>query len=696
MSPLHKIGRHRSLRNLSKGLAAIVCVLLAGASTCFGQAVSFRYFHDDASELFRILDSTGTLIEYIYDASGNITQVNRSTIPPASLAILNITPLSGPAGQSITIYGQNFSAVAANDLVQFGGVTAVVVSASSTALVVQEPSGFSSGLVSVTVNGVTVTSGTLLFTPPPTITSITPLYGTIGQTLTGVMVQGFNLNGATFNLSGGGAVTTVSTSSTSATLNITLGSTPGPFVLVATGLSGPSSSVPATGDYIIIYNTPGNNYSAMLFSVFNPYGPTPLYPPGTNEADLTFSVFNPYGSTPLYPPGTNETDLTFSVFNPYGPTPLFPPGTNETDQTFSVFNPLSPPGTTPPVPPGSNEAWQLFSTQNQLNGTVTAPLLISVSHGPQRVDLGGPGEILPVSRPPLNLIAGQSVELAVQPALFLQYLEIDADKAFLASSTTGSLSLPLTAPFGVDSFSLRGFGYTTFGSISDTLDETVRVIADPGRTIAGQVTDLSGAPVPGAMVTWQAQGLAAEYYRIGAELRAIPDLRGGPARMAFLGALNYPNPQQVFGTDPMGVGLGGNYAARFSGKLEVDTAGIYQLGLRAHRGARVRIDGQMVAEASATGADAVLAMGSANLTAGTHDIEVTQFESGGAAALQLLWTPPGGVQTVVPPASITAEAPALWRVVTGSDGRFVLHVPAALDGVVVKLAEGGGSVQVDQ
>jgi hypothetical protein len=75
---------------------------------------------------------------------------------------------------------------------------------------------------------------------------------------------------------------------------------------------------------------------------------------------------------------------------------------------------------------------------------------------------------------------------------------------------------------------------------------------------------------------------------------------------------------------------------------------------------------------------------------------VTHFESGGAAVLQLLWTPPGGVQTVVPPEAITSEAPIFWRAVTGSDGRFVLHVPLALDGVVVNLAAGVGSVQIDQ
>jgi len=652
----------RTLRRVL-GLACLPLCLCATTTT-------FRYFYDDANELFRVLDSTGTLIEYDYDPSGNITQVNRSTVSPSSLAILNVTPLSGGTGQNVTIYGQNFSPSAAGDVVQFGGVMATVVSASSGALVVQVPAGFSTGQVTVTVNGITANSGTLAFVPPPSITSITPEYGTIGQTLTGVVVQGGNLSGASFNLSGGGTVTAVTTSATQATVNITFGSSPGVYVMVATTSSGSSTSQTTSGDFMIVFNTAGNNYSDMLYSVFNATGNTPYYPPGTNDTGLVFSVFNATGNAPDYPAGSNYTDFLFSVFNATGATPFYPAG--------------------------ANLAWQLFSEQNP-TGARTASVPISVSPTGRPVNLvAESGDELPSGRPPVKLIAGQSVEIKIQPSLFLHYLELDADNAALASSTTGSLSLPLTAPFGVDSFALRAFGYTSFGATSDSLTETVRVEADPGRTITGTVTDANSAPLPGAVVTWQAQGLTAEYYGFGEQLTAIPELRKQPTRMSFLGALNYPNPQQIFGLDPMGVGLGANYGSRLAGKLQVDTAGLYQFELVAHRGARLTIDGQVAAEGATTGAEAIAAIGSMNLAAGVHEIVVTHFESSGAAALQLLWTVPGGVQTVLPASAITAEAPPQWRAITGSDGRFVLQVPAALDGVVVKLVTGAGSVQIDR
>ena len=97
-------------------------------------------------------------------------------------------------------------------------------------------------------------------------------------------------------------------------------------------------------------------------------------------------------------------------------------------------------------------------------------------------------------------------------------------------------------------------------------------------------------------MTWQAQGLTAEYYGFGEQLSGDSRSAQRLARMSFLGALNYPNPQQVFGLDPMGVGLGANYGSRLAGKLQVDTAGLYQFELVAHRGARLTIDGQVVAE----------------------------------------------------------------------------------------------------
>jgi protocatechuate 3,4-dioxygenase beta subunit len=65
---------------------------------------------------------------------------------------------SGSEGSTIVITGTNFSTTAASNTVTIGGVVATVVSATATQLVVTVPSGAISGVITVTVGGVTATS----------------------------------------------------------------------------------------------------------------------------------------------------------------------------------------------------------------------------------------------------------------------------------------------------------------------------------------------------------------------------------------------------------------------------------------------------------------------------------------------------------------------------------------------------------
>src|SRR5262245_58290500 len=95
-----------------------------------------RYFYDDANQLARALDGTGTLLEYVYDPAGSISEIRRSAVAPGSLSILYLSPLNSGAGQTVTIYGQNFSPFPGGNVVQIGGVLATVVSATSNQLVV--------------------------------------------------------------------------------------------------------------------------------------------------------------------------------------------------------------------------------------------------------------------------------------------------------------------------------------------------------------------------------------------------------------------------------------------------------------------------------------------------------------------------------------------------------------------------------
>ncbi len=83
----------------------------------------------------------------------------------AQVPIINsFLPASGAIGSSITITGSNFNAIAANNIVFFGGVRATVIAASSTSLTVIVPAGTGYEPISVSVNGLTAFSSSKFVT----------------------------------------------------------------------------------------------------------------------------------------------------------------------------------------------------------------------------------------------------------------------------------------------------------------------------------------------------------------------------------------------------------------------------------------------------------------------------------------------------------------------------------------------------
>jgi hypothetical protein len=86
-----------------------------------------------------------------------ISNVQRTTFNVASPSpsITSFSPTSGPIGTRVTITGTNFSTTAANNIVYFGAVKAMVTTATSTSLTVSVPTGATYQPISVTVGGLT-------------------------------------------------------------------------------------------------------------------------------------------------------------------------------------------------------------------------------------------------------------------------------------------------------------------------------------------------------------------------------------------------------------------------------------------------------------------------------------------------------------------------------------------------------------
>ncbi len=622
--------------------------------------VGMRYFYDDAGQLFRVLDSTGTLLEYDYDPVGNIAAINRSTVAPASLAVLNMTPLITAAGRTVTIYGQNFSPNAAGNIVTINGVTATVLLASSTTLVVQLGAGTMSGPVSVTVNGVTATSGNLqLSTAVPAITSVTPDSGLSNQSST-IAVTGTHLTGSFFDLSGSGsAINAIVSDDGHATLQAPR-SSPGTYAVVATNLSGSSSATVSVANRFTVISEPGSAFFEI--SVLNQ---------GWISADIP-TPGNLNVNSALAP--------TVSALNQaWIPADIPSPG----DLTLN--------GANAPTVSALNQAWNPANIPSPGDLQVAAGLLVSANNtattGPSLFDptfgakvIGGGSATGPVDLSSVNdgdaLIVGQTVRFRLYPP----------DATFIASDfLVNGVPLPIhspfealvTAPAGVPSLDLQAVAYASNGSIWRSPIKRMQVVSDPGRVVNGRALRAGGGTFAPRAATMRVNGLTAEYFQAGSVPQSWHAFSGTPDLRGFVTALNQPDPAMVFGRDPFGTGFAAGYVARYLGEVQALVTGEYQLFLDGPVGERLMIDGQVALE-TPMGQFVPNATAQVTLEAGWHNIEIDTYQTGSNPALQLSWQQPNGQREVVRPESFATRV--LVRAVGDLNGSLQLGpLPSVLN-----------------
>ncbi len=143
-----------------------------------------NYVYDEVGRLVSVVSPTET-VTYTYDSVGNLLSISRSNSNLPS--ITGFTPNSGAVGASVTIYGTAFSSTPGLNTVNFNGVAATVVSASSTQIVTSVPAGATTGTISVnTPTGLATSSApfTVSTSTAPTITNFTPTIGTADTALT--------------------------------------------------------------------------------------------------------------------------------------------------------------------------------------------------------------------------------------------------------------------------------------------------------------------------------------------------------------------------------------------------------------------------------------------------------------------------------------------------------------------------------
>jgi len=360
-----------------RALTGLIFLFVVGfASPLWAQSgASVQYIHDPLGRLTTVVDPSGNVATYNYDAVGNLLSITRSTSSPSALAILGFSPAQGSVGQTVAIQGQNFSATPSANTVKFNGTAATVTAATTNSLTVSVPTGATTGPISVTVGTATVTSSNnFTVLSVPVITSVSPALALNTPTISSFQVTGTNLTAATFSFLPTFSPRPITISNvvinsngTSATMTLTLASNAlGSFTLVATNSFGSSTSISSASNALTIVSSDPN-------ADFDGDGLTNIY-----EAAIATNYANPSTAGDGLPDG-------WAVF--YGLNPLNPSAAGQTApngltylQSFqSGLNPLIP----NLVPPAVSNVFPANGATNYpTNGVIvvrfTEPLLAGV------------------------------------------------------------------------------------------------------------------------------------------------------------------------------------------------------------------------------------------------------------------------------------------------------------------------------
>lgn len=218
--------------------------------------------------------------------------------------IKSISPVSGPIGTTVTIYGDNFSDIPFNNKVFFGGVKAIVTEATAKTLKVRVPP-YSGSIVPITVEvSGQVASSSNCSTPFFTITNTPNISLIYSSGSFGSGIPSYGLNSGDFD--NNGIADLLIANSDSNVVGIAIGIGDGTFNEIDYYTVGTKPSEAKTTDLntdgnldIIAVNTASNNVSVLLGIGDGTFATASNYSVGTEPYMLTVADFN----------GDNKTDV---------------------------------------------------------------------------------------------------------------------------------------------------------------------------------------------------------------------------------------------------------------------------------------------------------------------------------------------------------------------------------------------------
>ena len=176
--------------------------------------------------------TTGNIVVTVGGASSNGEPFTFYPYP----AITGISPLGGPVGTPVTITGTALLDGGNKATVTFNGTPAAIISDTTTTIMVDVPTGATTGPVDLRVNGIPLSAGTFTVTSPQ-ISSISPNYGAPAA-LIQIAGNGFGATqGNSFVTVGGAPSHIVSWSNTAIAIQVPSRATTGNIVVTVGGAS---------------------------------------------------------------------------------------------------------------------------------------------------------------------------------------------------------------------------------------------------------------------------------------------------------------------------------------------------------------------------------------------------------------------------------------------------------------------------
>ena len=134
-----------------------------------------HYAYDDLNRLIAVVNASGDVSTYEYDAVGNLLAIRRVNAAefPGAVAITLVSPNAGRPGTAVSIFGKGFSPTPAQNIMSFNGAPGLVSAATATMIATSVPEGATTGPITVTTSLGTATSatpfqviGTITLSPP--------------------------------------------------------------------------------------------------------------------------------------------------------------------------------------------------------------------------------------------------------------------------------------------------------------------------------------------------------------------------------------------------------------------------------------------------------------------------------------------------------------------------------------------------